>query len=256
MFKSKKTFLIFSLVFCLFGCNTTHKMTYFQGQNETSPLQTDYQNKLQLDDKIIINIGGSDMESLLPFQFNSTTSQTQSQPQGNSNNAYIIDIHGNIQMPIIGEVHLAGLTRIEAESLIQEKLKDFVKDVVVKIQCSNSKYTVLGHVNSPGLYHFESDRITIIEGIAQAGDLHLSAKRNNIMLLREEKGQLKKYVVDLSDASVFNSPLYYLKQNDVIYVEPGVGAKIQGSNAMTLTQIIGSSLSLFISVFTLISVTK
>jgi polysaccharide export outer membrane protein len=76
------------------------------------------------------------------------------------------------------------------------------------------------------------------------------------MLLREEKGQLKKYVVDLSDASVFNSPAYYLKQNDVIYVEPGVGAKIQGSNAMTFTQIIGSSLSLFISVFTLISVTK
>jgi polysaccharide export outer membrane protein len=256
-----RTFSFITLLFLgLLSCNSTNKIVYFQHLSESSQVNPDYRSVLKPDDQLLIFIGGADAESLTPFQFMQSVNSNggvTTQNQGTQNNiAYPIDLDGNIYFPVLGKVRVAGITRMEAALLLQERLSEYVKDVVVNVQMQNNKYTILGQVSSTGVFSITTDRFTLIDALAKAGDLKPTAKRTNITVLREENGIRKKYLVDLTQPTVFNSPVYYIKQNDIIYVEPNAVGKIQGSNTFLIAQIAGSSLSVILSIFTLISLSK
>lgn len=133
---------------------------------------------------------------------------------------YIVNGEGNISLPVLGEVHVAGKTRGEVENMIRSMLSQDIKDALVNVQLKNFKVVVLGEVREPGAVSVNSDRISILDAIAMAGDLTIYGERTNVLVVREQDGKKEFYRVDLTDPAVFASPCYYLKQNDVIYISP------------------------------------
>jgi polysaccharide export outer membrane protein len=262
--RSILTFFVLGLL--LFSCKTREKLVYLQKGDDQTKVQPDYQVILRPDDQLNIMVGGSDMESLAPFQFFYSTNTQGGQgammqnPQmmGGTVISYIIDINGNINFPGLGFVKVAGLTRLQAVEFLQKQLEVYVEDVVVNIQLMNFKYTVLGQVKAPGVQSVPvgTERLTILEAIAKAGDLQITGLRNNVLLVREVNGQRFEYRLDLTSKDLYQSPAYYIRQNDVIYVEPNFTANFQGTNFQTFTQLGTTAISIFLSLYTIISLTK
>lgn len=257
---------IFVLGLLLFSCKTREKLVYLQKGEDQTKVQPDYQVILRPDDQLNILVGGSDMESLAPFQFY-YTSNNQGANGGMMQNpqmlaggglSYVIDINGNINFPVLGFVKIAGLTRLQAVEFLQKQLEAYVQDVVVNIQLMNFKYTVLGQVKAAGVQSVPvgTERLTILEAIAKAGDLQITGLRNNVLLIREVNGQRVEYRLDLTSKDLYQSPAYYIRQNDVIYVEPNFTANFQGTNFQTFTQLGTTAISIFLSLYTIISLTK
>lgn len=135
---------------------------------------------------------------------------------------YRVDVDGNIDFPILGTLHVEGLTLNQATDLIQQKIKEgnYIKSPLVSIEIMNFKYTVLGAVGSTGTFRVDGDRITLVDAIAKAGDLASNARVDRIQVIRTVDGERKVFVHDFSDESLFYSPAFYLQQNDIVYVEP------------------------------------
>ena len=264
---SFKSFLsIFVLGLLLFSCKTREKLVYLQKGEDQTKVQPDYQVILRPDDQLNIMVGGSDMESLAPFQFFYSANAQGGGGGGMQNQqmmtggglSYVIDINGNINFPVLGFIPIAGLTRLQAVEFLQKQLQAYVEDVVVNIQLMNFKYTVLGQVKAPGVQSVPvgTERLTILEAIAKAGDLQITGLRNNVLLIRETNGQRVEYRLDLTSKDLYQSPAYYIRQNDVIYVEPNFTANFQGTNFQTFTQLGTTAISIFLSLYTIISLTK
>ena len=263
----KSLLSIFVLGLLLFSCKTREKLVYLQKGEDQTKVQPDYQVILRPDDQLNIMVGGSDMESLAPFQFfYSANAQggggggmmQNPQMMGGAGLSYAIDINGNINFPVLGFIHVAGLTRLQAVEFLQKQLEAYVEDVVVNVQLMNFKYTVLGQVKAPGVQSVPvgTERLTILEAIAKAGDLQITGLRNNVLLIRETNGQRVEYRLDLTSKDLYQSPAYYIRQNDVIYVEPNFTANFQGTNFQTFTQLGTTAISIFLSLYTIISLTK
>lgn len=161
----------------------------------------------------------------------------------NSSNAkremgYRVDTEGNIVFPVLGTLHVAGLTRREVESMVKQRItkEGLLKDFSVSVSFLNSKISILGDVGSPGNYDFKDDKYTLIQALADAGDLNMTAERE-IMVIREKGGERKLYTVDLRSKALFDSPVYYLQQNDIIYVLPNdQKAATRDSNSSSFRQ--------------------
>jgi len=146
-----------------------------------------------------------------------------------SANGYLVDKNGYIEYSLIGPVKVGGLSTTEAKELIEQKAKEYYKDPVVYVRILNFDYSILGDVNRPGKFNSPSEKVSIIDAIVESGDLQLSAKRDNILLVRSVGDQKIFARYDLSSKEIFNNPYYYLKQRDVIYVEPNK-YKVQSSD--------------------------
>ncbi|MDY6001783.1 MAG: polysaccharide biosynthesis/export family protein [Candidatus Cryptobacteroides sp.] len=135
---------------------------------------------------------------------------------------YVVDNDGDIDFPILGTIHVAGLNRWELSRLIKGELEDreLLKGAVVTVEFMNFMISVLGEVNSPGSYSVSGDKITILQALSLAKDLTIYGKRDNITVIREQNGKRESYKIDLRSKNLFDSPAYYLQQNDVVYVEP------------------------------------
>ncbi len=135
---------------------------------------------------------------------------------------YTVDSKGNIDFPVLGEVHIGGLTREQIASNIKNLLihKDLVKQPVVITNFTNMHFSVTGEVKAPGQYPIYNKRVTLLEALSAAGDLTIYGRRDNVKVIREENRVRKTYEVDLRSKNLFDSPVYYVQQNDVIYVEP------------------------------------
>jgi polysaccharide export outer membrane protein len=258
-------FIVFSLLNILQSCKLREKMVYFQKNPPADSIQkvnvnllTNYAPVLRTDDLLQIQVGGQDQEALASFQFYVNQSGGQignsQMAQVLANMTYLVDPNGDINFPVLGFVHVAGLTRLEATLMLQKLLNEYVKDPVVNIQIRNFKVTVLGQVQRPGTYTMSSDRVTLLEAIGMAGDLQLTGIRNNVLVIREVSGKREEFRLDLTDKSIYSSPAYYLLQNDVIYVEPNKGARFQGQNVQIFTQVITPVLSLMLSIYTLFAI--
>ena len=170
--------------------------------------------------------------------------------------AYTVDKDGNIEFPYLGSILVRDMTRDEVAKHIRQELLDkkMVQDPTVIVDFNNLQVAVLGDVKSPGKYSIERDKYTIIDAISDAGDLTITGKRENIMVLREENGEQKTYTVNLNDASqLFNSPVYYLQQNDIVYVEPNSmksGQSSINSNTLRSTSFWFSAVSLVLTLIT------
>ena len=221
-------FKIFFLSSCLFffSCANKKKIIYFQGDKDISAdTLARFSSQINTDDLLSIVVMGLDAEAVKPFNL-STYGQQQDKTQDVSVwRGYLVDAGGEIDFPVIGRVKLAGLTRAEATELLKTRLKDYIREPMVNIQIINYKVTILGDVNRPGVYTIPNERVTLIEAIGLAGDLNITAKRKNILVIRDKNGRKTETRVDLTTKDIFNSPVFYLQQNDVVYVEPNRSKK-------------------------------
>jgi polysaccharide export outer membrane protein len=247
------------LLLSLPACKTREKLVYFQAGNN-SQVQANYQPILRPDDQLLIQVGGADMEALAPFQFYYSTQDNQMNGiqgmQVLQGITYLVDINGNINFPVLGFVKVAGFTRLQVVEFLQKQLQAYVEGAVVNVQILNYKFTVLGQVRTPGVYTIPTERYTILEALGQSGDLLPTGVRHNVLLVREENGERKEYRLDLTQKDIFTSPAYYIRQNDVIYVEPNFTGQFSSTNVQIFTQLGTTALSVLLSVFTLISLSK
>ena len=250
------TAILFLLALLLDACTFRKEIAYLNDISKTTPAQEQKASDLTFKkgDFLSVQIVASELESTLPFNLPdlSTGSQMPNYTNGIANQqGYLIDLAGNIEMPVIGTVRALGLTRSELISEIKDKLKPHIKDPVVHIRLLNFKVTVLGDVRLPGTFTIPNERISILEAIGIAGDLNITAMRKNVLVIRETDSIKTSYRLDLTSSSILNSPVYYLNQNDVVYVEPNRAQRNSASiNSRAGILISGASLLLsFIILF-------
>jgi polysaccharide export outer membrane protein len=245
--------LLISVLF--FSCASRKEVVYYQNIDKLQNNEngSSFETRLKVDDLLMIIVLGETPEIAEPFNLPlfSLQSNTESSMSQQRMPTYLIDSSGNIQFPVLGQLHLAGLTRAEATSLIDSKLLQYIKKPNVNMRILNYKVSVQGEVKVPGIYTITSERVTLIEALSLAGDLTVYGKRNNILILREVDGKKQASRVDITSADFINSPFYYLTQNDVVYVEPNktkVNSSVVGPNA----PIIISSISILITLIALL----
>jgi polysaccharide export outer membrane protein len=243
----KKRTLSLILLVLLFSCVSKKDIVYFQyDEIDQSKVSNSYKTIIKPDDLLQINISALDQEATKPFNLgaNSITGNQQS---------YLVDNNGEIDFPVIGSIKIGGLSRSEVIRLLKNKLSpDYVKNPNINIRITNYAVSILGDVARPGKFTIPNERITILEAIALAGDTNISAKRDNIIVHREEGGKKIQYKVNLLSNKINISPVYYLQQNDVIYVEPNY-AKSQSASDNHNTGLfisIGSVLLALIAILT------
>jgi len=240
----KKWLPIFTLAFVMMfaSCASKKDIVYFQGQNTSDAVFENAVPKIQVNDMIIVNISSTNTKAAEAF------GQGVGGAVGNpmaAPNVYTVNDDGTIALPFVGKLKIAGLTRTQASDLIKEQLKDYILDAGVNVSYANFKISVIGEVSSPGTFTLPTERVTIVEALALAGDLTIQGKRKNIMVIRETPAGKQTYEVDITSKEVFDSPVYYLAQNDVVYVEPN-GVKIQSSvvNYTVFFSVVGLLLSI------------
>lgn len=168
---------------------------------------------------------------------------------------YLVSNDGTIEFPVLGTLHVGGLTKSQCEKMIHDKLLPYMnakENPVVTVRMANYKISVLGEVNRPGMFTVSNEKINIFEALAQAGDLTIYGVRDNVKLIREnQKGRKEIHTIVLNDANLINSPYYYLQQNDVIYVEPNT-VKARNSSVGQTTSLWLTSTSILISLASLL----
>lgn len=246
------------------SCQSTKEIAYFQDAQNGNRVETAPKHiTLQPEDKItiVVNSRNQELSNMfnLPYisrQLGSTNS-TYLSSQGIS--CYTVDKNGEIDFPELGKVKVAGMTRQEVAEHIKNKLtaSNLIKDHIVTVEYANLSISVLGEVKSPGRYKIDRDALTLLEAISLAGDLNIHGRRDNIRVLRNEGNSQKTYTVSLlSLEELYNSPAYYLQQNDIVYVEPNKmrarQSTVNGNNVRSSSFWI-SLASLLSSVITLVT---
>lgn len=250
--KLRKLYLYgaFALAMLATSCSAPKEIAYFQdlkpGDETIVPINTS-PLRLQPNDKISILVSTTDAR--LNALYNLPVAQTrlgnansdgslQTNSSDGSITPYTIDSQGNINFPVLGKLHIAGMTREEVAEYIRRELisRDLAKNPIVTVDYLNLSVSVMGEVNHPGRFAISREDYTILDALSAAGDLTIYGKRNNIIVLREENGAQKVYAVDLSSGKdLVKSPVYYLQQNDVVYVEPNdTKARTSTPNGNTL----------------------
>ncbi len=217
---------IIVLTLSFVSCVSPSKVVYLNNLADSASAalhkaRTNFDNPIQKNDLLSISVGGVNYEDLSVLNSGSgiipgaTAGAAASKSIG-----YLVEADGKIQFPFLGRIQAAGLTRLELEDTLTSKLKDYTKDPVVNVKFLNYSYSVLGEVTHPGKFEMDNERTTVLEALGSAGDLTVFGKRDNILVIREVNGERKFGRINLLSKDVFQSPYYYLKANDVIYVEP------------------------------------
>ena len=162
---------------------------------------------------------------------------------------YLVDVTGAIELPLIGTLNVGGLTTMEAKELIKKKVADYLKEPTVNVRFLNYKVSVLGEVLHPSVYVIPNETITLPEALGLAGDMTIYGKRENVLVIRDENGKKIFGRVNLTTRDVYNSPYYYLHENDIVYVEPGKGRIAQTDKIYQLLPVVLSALSLISVIF-------
>jgi polysaccharide export outer membrane protein len=242
------------------SCGSTKNVAYLQNSDEVDLTQSQYlyDARIMPKDQLTITVSTTDAEAAIPFNLTVPTPYTVNQRSSYSQamlQMYLVDNDGNINFPIIGQIHLGGKTKAEAEQMIQEKIRPYMADSqnpIVTVRMSTYQISVLGEVARPGSFSVSREKITILEALAQAGDLTIYGQRENVKLIREDaQGRKTIYEINLNDANLINLPYYYLQQNDVIYVTPNK-VKAQNSSVGSMTTLWFSATSILISLTSLL----
>lgn len=248
------TLLIAILMICG-SCGSRKTMVYLQ--QDSSQINTLYEQfvpKIQANDILTIVVTAADPKVTAPFNPISSmaTSNLTQQADMALRPTYTVDDNGDISLPMLGKIHVAGLTRVQAMAKLRDELGQYIKDPGVNINFNNFRVSVLGEVAKPGSFIMPTERITVLEALGMAGDLTIRGVRENILLIREVDGKKTMHRLDLTKQNTLNSPYYYLAQNDVIYVEPNK-AQINNSKLGANTNIIISIASLLITVISVLT---
>jgi polysaccharide export outer membrane protein len=211
------------------SCVSPKSIVYFQGDSLRTSSQAITQNyipTIQTNDLLSIVVGSLNSEANEMFNTANTAMTASTNYSAQSSGArlqplgYLVNLEGNIEMPMIGKVNIKGLTTTAAADTIRHRLLNFLKEPSVMVRNLNFKVSVLGEVKLPAVYVIPDEKITLPEVLSMAGDLTIYGNRSNVMIIREENGKREYTRIDLTARDIFNSPYYYLHKNDVIYVEP------------------------------------
>lgn len=252
--KMKKYFLLFLLFFILFSCVSGKDLIYLQGnpiQKKELKIINDIPYKLQVDDLLNIDIISNEEKLVAIFNKQNSGNQNYSIENGYLSD-YSIDIYGNIRMPILGTINVLGYTTTEVRKKIEKKLKKFIKnseDIFVSVKLSGIRYTVIGEVSEPWLKVVFQNKVSIIDAIANSGDISIVGNRKKVEVIRNSISGTEKFLIDLTDINAFNSDVFYIKSNDIINVIP-LKQKSWGTGTTGL-----QTLSTVISIFTLLTST-
>ena len=251
----KKIITLLVIIGLLSSCASKDDVVYFNGMSsaDNSIGLDSYSPTYHIDDELVIIVNALDAEAARPFNKSSVSISTDLlDARGRERiQTYRVDPDGNVNFPVLGKLKIAGLNRTQATQMLQEKLTDYIKDPIVDIETVNYRITVLGEVARPGTFTATNERITLVEAISLAGDLTIYGERENVLVIQDYDGKKTYTRVNLKSNDLFNSPVYYLSQNDVVYVEPNK-TRAKNSAIGAQTGVIISSLGLLISMTALV----
>lgn len=242
------------------GCTSSKYVPYFTNIDsvDLAASQGLYDAKIMPKDMLTITVSTLTPEASAPFNLTvsgSVGSGGELNQTGGNLQGYLVDNDGNINFPVVGKIHVAGLTKNECQDLIAQKINPYLSATekpIVTVRMSSYHVTVIGEVGSPSVIPVTTEKMNVVEALASAGDLGIYGKRNNVLLIREnEKGQREAHRLNLNDARLFNSPYYYLQQNDILYVEPN-SVKAKNSSLGQSTTIWFSFIGIVTSVASLL----
>lgn len=263
----KKGLIILLLPLLLAGCQSYKKVPYLQDDlQQTATTDTNtvdmglYDARIMPKDLLTIVVScPEEPELAIPFNLTITSALDKeyyltSQPVLQQ---YLVDNEGNIDFPIIGNIHIGGLTKSEAEQLIKDKLQSQFREIpIVTVRMVNYKISVIGEVAHPGTFTISNEKVNIFEALAMAGDMTVYGIRDKVKLIREDHfGKREIITLNLNDGNIINSPYYYLQQNDILYVTPNKTiSKNSGiSNSTTIwISVVGTLVSLASLITTII----
>ena len=242
------------------SCTSYKNVPYLQNAEEIMAAQAElplYDAKIMPKDLLTVTVNTTDPEAAAPFNMtvqtaqNLATSRTSySQPVLQQ---YLVDNEGCIDFPVLGTLKVGGLTKNEAEDMIREKLKPYLKEVpIVTVRMSNYKISVLGEVARPGTFTVSNEKVNVLEALAMAGDLTIWGMRDNVKLVREDAAGKREIIeLDLTNAEIITSPYYYLQQNDILYISPNK-TKAKNSDVGQSTSLWFSATSILVSLASLL----
>jgi polysaccharide export outer membrane protein len=231
--KRPHALLTILLPYLLSGCLSYKEMVNFQdggdlGKRGAEAIIDQPKLTVKPDDLVQVTINSYNQEEAMRFNIVNTQTQAQLSGQGGSNATlsepvgYRVDSRGFIEMPVIGRVSVADRTLEQIRDSVHARVAatGYLKDLSVQVRFLSFRVTVLGEVNNPGTYTIPSQKVTVLEALGMARDVTMYSKRDNILVVREQDGRREYGRIDLKSKSVFNSPYYYLKPGDILYVEP------------------------------------
>ena len=255
------------------SCGSTRRAIYFENNDRMDslvrsvPMNTDFQTVIQKDDILAINVSSvssipneinAQGDPVRPFREGGTQFTLVASPGGGAGNpGFLVDEAGYIDYPILGKVKVAGLTIRGAKEALAERFKKYLKEPVVEVRIINYKVVVLGEVGRAGTIIAPNHKITILDAIAAAGDIPITGRKDNVLIIRQEDGRRIEGRINLNSSETFNSPFYYLRQNDIVIVEPST-IRRQAANNFTQVYlpIISGLLSLTVTVIGLVLVSR
>lgn len=254
-------FLYLAIVFALSSCADQKKIAYFQkgiNQSDTIDVSKAYVPTIQPGDILSIPVSSLNPAASSFFNPYSNVSPTTPDPGAvnvtpslSAANGYLVDAAGLIEFPILGTIKLAGLTTSEARDTIKNRLKvTYLKEPTVNVRFLNYKISVMGEVSRPSVYVIPNEKVTLPEALSMAGDLTVFARRENVLVVRDNNGKKEFGRVNLNTRELFTSPYYYLHSGDLVYVEQGKGKAAQNDQTYRILPIILSALSVFAIIIT------
>jgi polysaccharide export outer membrane protein len=229
--KEKNLLLGLMILLLLSSCASRKKFVYLQDLElgEKYKVSAKHEAVIHCDDRLSITVSSNQPELAIPFNVDNGMLKVNSNGEiasANTSSArekgYRVDVDGKINFPILGEIHVEGLTVGQLTEKIQNLIIEgnYIKNPLVSIEFLNFKYTVLGAAGRTGTFNVTGDRITLLEAIANAGDINTRGRIDNVAVIRESGGEIQVYNHDLRSKEIFDSPCFYLQQNDIVYVEP------------------------------------
>lgn len=259
-----RTLLFVSLIALLSGSCASHKRAwYLQDANPFTSEQIIEKGQIRIKplDRLVVIVNSMNPELAVPFNSSTSLNSLSGNTTGASSSTQslqtrTVDEKGILEMPVIGKIESLGKTRSELSRAIAEKIVEggYIKDPTVNVQFADMKLSVMGEVTHPGQYNITQDRISILDALAMAGDLTIYGIRTDVAVAREQNGIRTIEYLDLTSKDIFNSPSFYLQQNDVIYVKPNKYKAASGEinqNRTFYLSLIGTAISVATLIVTL-----
>lgn len=259
----KLKLLLFTIAVSAFftGCTSYKDVPYLQYPQLVNELGKEiplYDAQIMPKDLLSITVNTSDPQAAAPFNLTMQTAINLSQPNSYVTSQptlqqYLVSNEGDIDFPVLGRLHVGGMTKNEAEDMIRERLKPYLKETpIVTVRMVNYKISVLGEVAHPGTFTVSNEKVNVLEALAMAGDMTVYGVRTNVKLIRESaQGKQEIIELDLTKSDIVLSPYFYLRQNDVLYVTPNK-TKAKNSDVGNTTTVLLSATSVLVSLASLL----
>lgn len=263
MFQKKCVFVLLVVVL-MCSCVSRKQLAYLrdvtsESVNEINKnMQTQPETRVKITDALVITVSALDPEAVLPYNLPNVayaTPTSENIPTTPSFQYYTVDANGDIDFPVLGKLHVVGMTQSEVIDMIKGRLQGQLNNPIVSMRFLNAKVTVLGEVKNPGSYPLNNGGMTLLEALGAAGDLTQYGRRDNILITRENNGKIEFARLNLQSKDIFTSPYFYLQQNDVVYIEPNQARTTSNQSLSLWLSLVGTLSSATTVVVSVLSAT-